>query len=63
MHQQNIDNATKQKVIQQLNNKVEELKQALADEKKKTDCNEDRIRLLQDQLDDILRTLEVAKAA
>lgn len=63
LHQQNIDNATKQKVIQQLNNKVEELKQALADEKKKTDCNEDRIRLLQDQLDDILRTLEVAKAA
>ncbi|WP_294852335.1 hypothetical protein [uncultured Oscillibacter sp.] len=63
LHQQNVDNATKQKVIRQLNNKVEELKQALAEEAAKTNRNEETIRLLQDQLDDVLKTLEVANAA
>ena len=63
LHNQNVDNSTKQKVIQQLNNKVEELRKALAEEKKKTNNNEERIKILQDQLDDVLQTLEIAKAA
>ncbi len=41
----------------------EELKQALAEEAAKTNWNEETIRLLQDQLDDVLKTLEVANAA
>lgn len=63
MHDQNLDNATKQKIIIQLNKKVEELKNALAEEKEKTDANEDKIKLLQEQLDDVLQTLEDAKSA
>ena len=63
LHNQNVDNSTKQKVIQQLNNKVEELRKALAEEKKKTNNNEELIKILQDQLDDVLQTLEIAKAA
>ena len=63
LHRQNVDNATKQKVIIQLNKKVEELKKALAEEKGRTDSNSEKIKILQEQLDDVLQTLEVAKAA
>ncbi len=63
LRQKNVDDATKQKVIQQLNNKIELLKKTLEEEKLRADRNEEKIKLLQEQLDDILQTLEVAKAA
>lgn len=63
LSRQNLDSATKQKVIMQLNNKVEMLRDALAKEKKKTNYNAEKIMLLQQQLDDVLNTLEVARAA
>lgn len=61
LHRQNVDSATKQKILQQLNKRIEELRIALEEEKKKANCNKEQIALLQEQLDDVLRTLEVAK--
>ena len=60
---QNIDNATKQKLIQQLNSQLEQLKEALAEEAKKTEQDEEKIRILQEQINDIMETLEIAKSA
>ena len=59
----NVDNATKQKVIIQLNKKIDDLKAALKEEEGKTNRNEDTIRILKEQLNDILETLKVAEAA
>lgn len=59
----NVDNATKQKVIIQLNKKIDELKAALKEEEGKKNRNEETIRILKEQLNDILETLKVAEAA
>ncbi|WP_156995771.1 hypothetical protein [Paenibacillus stellifer] len=59
----NIDNATKQKVIMQLNEKVEKLRRALADEKARADKSDDRIGLIEEQLADMLEKLKTAQTA
>ena len=63
LRQHNVDSATKQKIITQLNARIEELENALAEERRKSSVNEETIRILQEQLDDVLETREVAKAA
>lgn len=63
LKQLNIDNATKQKIIIQLNQKIDSLKEALKKEEEKTNRNEDTIRILREQLDDLYETLSVARAA
>lgn len=59
----NIDSATKQKVIESLNAKIQKLQQALANEKAKSQRNEEKIQVMQEQLDDLLETLKTAQAA
>lgn len=63
LRQQNIDSATKQKMILQLNQKIDILKKALSEEKSKTDRNEEKIKSLEEQLKKVVQTLEEAKAA
>ena len=63
LRQQNIDSATKQKIILQLDRKIDILKKALFEEKSKTDRNEEKIKSLEEQLKDVVQTLEEAKAA
>ena len=59
----NMDNATKQKVIQNLNKRIEKLEQALAEETEKRQRDEEKIRILQEQVDDLFETYAVACAA
>lgn len=59
----NIDNATKQKVITQLNAKIDQLKNELQKERVKADKNEETIKIIQEQIDDLYETLKVARAA
>lgn len=59
----NIDNATKQKIIAELNAKIENLKAELKKEKEKNQKNDEKIRTMEAQLNDILDTLEAFKAA
>lgn len=59
----NIDNATKQKIIMNLSSEIEKLKVALKEEKEKNQKNEEKIKIIQEQLNDLLVTLEMAKAA
>lgn len=63
LRQSNVDNATKQKVILQLNQQVEELKKALADENAQADKSDERIRVMEEQLADVLETLKTAQSA
>lgn len=63
LRQHNVDSATKQKLIAQLNATKEELQKALDEERRKNNVHEETIRILQEQLDDLIETLEVAKAA
>ena len=63
LRQHNVDSATKQKLIAQLNATKEELQKALNEERRKNNVHEETIRILQEQLDDLIETLEVAKAA
>lgn len=63
LKQSNMDNATKQKVITNLNTQIENLKKALIEEKAKTERNEEKIRLMQEQLADLIETLSSAQAA
>lgn len=58
----NIDNATKQKVIMQLNEQVKKLGKALAYEKARVDKSDERIRVIEEQLADVLETLKTAQA-
>ena len=46
-----------------LNATKEELQKALDEERRKNNVHEETIRILQEQLDDLIETLEVAKAA
>lgn len=59
----NIDNATKQKVILQLNELVEKLKKSLVEEKKRADKSDQKISIMEEQLEDVLNTIKVAQAA
>jgi hypothetical protein len=59
----NLDNTTKQKVIMQLNDQVEKLRKALAEEKARVDKSDERIRVIEEQLADVLETLKSARAA
>lgn len=59
----NLDSATKQKVIMQLNKKIEQIGLELEMEKTKSNQNTEKIQVLEEQLNDLLKTLEVAKAA
>lgn len=63
LKQANMDSATKQKVIENLNVQISKLRQALADEKAKSQRNEEKIKVIQEQLDDLLETLSTAQAA
>lgn len=59
----NLDAATKQKIILQLNEKIEALKKRLAEEEGKVQKNEEAIRVMKEQLDDLVDTLNTAKAS
>lgn len=58
----NLDSATKQRVIEQLNTQITNLKYALEEEKAKAQRNEEKIQYMQEQLDDLLETLSTAQA-
>ena len=59
----NIDNDTKQKVIMNLNKQLEEVKEELRSERAKAKRNEEKIRLMEEQLDDLMETLQTVYAA
>ena len=61
LRKSNIDNATKQKVIAQLNEQVKKLGKALADEKARVDKSDERISVIEEQLADVLETLKTAQ--
>lgn len=61
--QANFDSAAKQKVIEHLNARITELKNALIEEEEKTNKNEETIQLLKEQLEDLYTTLRVAESA
>ena len=57
-----MDNKAKQKVIEKINRQLEQVKAELEEERAKAKKNEDRIRLMEEQLDDLMETLRVAYA-
>lgn len=59
----NLDNATKQKVILQLNAQIERLKVAIIEEKSRVNMSDEKIRNMEEQLKDVLKTLQIAQAA
>lgn len=63
LRQANIDNATKQRVITQLNSQIETLKAALKEEKGKSRKNQEKIKLMEEQLNDLEKTLQTAYEA
>lgn len=58
-----LDKATKQKVIEHLDAQITKLKEALAEEKAKTRKNEEKIQVMEEQLDDLLETLRTVQVA
>ena len=58
-----ITEAVKQKVILKLGNKIHTLSMQLAEEKKRNEQNEEKIALLQAQIDDLKLTLQTAEDA
>lgn len=58
-----INEAVKQKVILQLHSKIKSLTSHLKEERQRNDRNEEMIRLLQTQLQDLENTMEVAQNA
>lgn len=63
LRKSNLDNKTKQDIITNLKAKIDKLNQAVAEEKSKNQRNEEKIKILQEQLDDVIETLHVAEAA
>lgn len=63
LRQANIDNATKQRVITQLNSQIETLKEALKEEKGRSRKNQEKIKLMEEQLNDLEKTLQTAYEA
>lgn len=59
----NMDAATKQKVIANLESKIETLKRALVEEKAKSQRNEEKIQIMKEQLNDLMETIQTARAA
>ena len=60
---QTLTEAVKQKVIVQLHSKISNLMQQLKIERERNQRNEEMIRLLQAQIDDLMLTMEVAENA
>ncbi len=58
-----LSEAVKQKIVLQLNSKITSLKTALQAEKERNQKNEDMIKLLQEQISDLMLTVDVAEAA
>ena len=58
LKQVTLDNATKEKIIIQLNMKIDMLKEALEKEEEKINKNEQVIQILQEQINDLCITLE-----
>ena len=58
-----LTEAVKQKVILQLHSKITNLMQQLKVERERNQKNEEMIRLLQAQIDDLMLTMEVAENA
>ena len=63
MKKTTITEAVKQKIILQLNSKISSLKMELKREKERNEQNEEIIKLLQAQLEDLEKTIEAAEAA
>ena len=63
LKESNIDASTKQKIIVNLNKKIEELNKKLKEEKEKSDKNDEKIRILQEQLNEVYETLKIAEVA
>lgn len=59
----NFDNATKQKLIIQLNADLEKVTAALSEERNKSNSSDEKIANMEMQLADILLTIKAAKAA
>ena len=55
-----LDNATKQEVIRELNKQVEKIKKELEKERKRADKNEEIIRCMEEQLEDLINTNNAA---
>ena len=63
MKKDTLTEAVKQKVILQLHSKITNLMQQLKVERERNQKNEEMIRLLQAQIDDLMLTMEVAENA
>ena len=57
-----IDDATKQKIIIKLNEKINSIQTALGEEKRRTQCSEEKIKAMELQLDELEKTLCLAQA-
>lgn len=57
-----LDDATKQKIIANLNGKIVSLQNALEEEKKRTQRSEEKIKAMELQLDELEKTLCMAQA-
>ena len=57
-----IDDATKQKIIIKLNEKINSIQTALEEEKRRTQCSEEKIKAMELQLDELEKTLCLAQA-
>lgn len=58
-----IDNAVKQKILLQLNEQITALENALFNERSKFDKSEEKIRIMEEQLDDVLSLFKTAEAS
>ena len=63
LRKSNLDNAAKQKVIEKLYRRIEEIKQELTKEKAKYQKNNEKIKFMQEQIDDLMETIRAAQAA
>lgn len=53
----NMDSKAKQKVIEKLNEQLEQVKAELREEKIKSSKNEEKIRLMEEQINDLVETI------
>ncbi len=59
----NIDNATKQKLILQLNEQLSNIQKELKFERERSDSSDLKIQIMEEQLEDVLKVLRTLQAA
>ena len=62
LRKSNVDSKTKQKVIEELSNELEQVKAELKEEKRKSRKNDEIIRLMEEQIDDLMITISAYAA-